>query len=139
VGDDVLIGPHAHLTGCVIEGGSQIATGAIVFNGARIGTGAEVEFNAVVYITTVVPAGAAVPMGWFAGGQPAEFVAPGDWDRSTIRARSSESAPTARTRRCPTWPDATPEGWPCTIKITSSPISATSTPRRTRSSWPARR
>jgi hypothetical protein len=26
----------------------------------------------------------AVPMGWFAGGQPAELVAPADWDR--IRA-----------------------------------------------------
>src|SRR6266702_5355412 len=84
VGDDVLIGPHAHLTGCVIEGGSRVATGAMVFNGARIETGAEVEFNAVVYVNTVVPAGTAVPMGWVAGGQPAELVAPGDWDR--IRA-----------------------------------------------------
>ena len=46
--------------------------------------GAEVEFNAVVYVNTVVPAGTAVPMGWFAGGHPAELVAPGDWDR--IRA-----------------------------------------------------
>jgi len=84
LGDDVLVGPHAHLTGCVIEGGSRIATGAMVFNGARIETGGEVEFNAVVYVNTVVPAGVAVPMGWFAGGQPAELVAPGDWDR--IRA-----------------------------------------------------
>ena len=84
VGDDVLVGPHAHLTGCVIEGGSRIATGAMVFNGARIEQGAEVEFNAVVYVNPVVPAGTAVPMGWFAGGQPAELVAPGDWDR--IRA-----------------------------------------------------
>ncbi len=55
-----------------------------MFNGARIETGAEVEFNAVVYVNTVVPAGTAVPMGWFAGGQPAELVAPVDWDR--IRA-----------------------------------------------------
>ena len=84
LGDDVLVGPHAHLTGCVIEGSSRIATGAMVFNGARIETGAEVEFNAVVYVNTVVPSGVAVPMGWFAGGQPAELVPPGDWDR--IRA-----------------------------------------------------
>jgi hypothetical protein len=56
----------------------------MVFNGARIEAGAEVEFNAVVYVNTVVPAGTAVPMGWFAGGEPAELVAPGDWDR--IRA-----------------------------------------------------
>ncbi len=78
VGDEVLVGPHAHLTGCVIEGGSRIATGAIVFNGARIESGAEVDFNAVVYVNTVVPAGTAVPMGWFAGGQPAELVPPDD-------------------------------------------------------------
>jgi carbonic anhydrase/acetyltransferase-like protein (isoleucine patch superfamily) len=84
LGDDVLVGPHAHLTGCVIEGRSRIATGAVVFNGARVETGAEVEFNAVVYVNTVVPSGTGVPMGWFAGGQPAELVAPGDWDR--IRA-----------------------------------------------------
>src|SRR5260370_7428266 len=56
----------------------------MVLNGARREPGAEVEFNAVVYVNTVVPAGTAVPMGWFAGGQPAELVAPGDWDR--IRA-----------------------------------------------------
>src|SRR5215467_233035 len=40
VGDDVLVGPHTHLTGCVIEGDTRIATGAMVFNGARIETGA---------------------------------------------------------------------------------------------------
>jgi carbonic anhydrase/acetyltransferase-like protein (isoleucine patch superfamily) len=84
IGDQVLIGPQTHLTGCVIEGDTRIATGAVVFNGARIETGAEIEFNAVVYVNTVVPTGTAVPMGWFAGGQPAELVAPGDWDR--IRA-----------------------------------------------------
>ena len=84
VGDNVVIGPHTHLTGCVIEGDTRIATGAMVFNGARIETGAEVEFHAMVYVNTVVPSGVAVPMGWFAGGQPAELVAPGDWER--IRA-----------------------------------------------------
>ncbi len=79
LGDHVLVGPHAHLTGCLIEGESRIATGAVVFNGARLGLGAEVEFHAVVGVNTVVPAGVAVPMGWFAGGDPAELVAPGDW------------------------------------------------------------
>src|ERR1700750_1570731 len=77
VGDDAVIGPHAHLTGCVIEGGSRIATGAVVFNGARIEAGAEVEFNAVVYVNTHFPSGVAVPMGWVAGGQPDQRVGPG--------------------------------------------------------------
>jgi carbonic anhydrase/acetyltransferase-like protein (isoleucine patch superfamily) len=81
LGDSVLIGPHAHLNGCVIEGDTRIATGAVVFTGARIEQGAEVEFNAVVYVSTRVPSGVAVPMGWFAGGDPAELVPPGDWKR----------------------------------------------------------
>ncbi|MGQ0574064.1 MAG: gamma carbonic anhydrase family protein [Pseudonocardia sp.] len=81
LGDHVLVGPHASLTGCVIEGDTRIATGAIVFNGARVGVGAEIEFHAVVHVNTVVPAGVAVPMGWFAGGDPAELVAPDRWER----------------------------------------------------------
>lgn len=84
LGDHVLVGPHAHLSGCVIEGDTRIATGAMVFNGARIETGAEVEFHGLVHVNTVVSAGTAVPMGWFAGGDPAELVPPGDWER--IRA-----------------------------------------------------
>jgi hypothetical protein len=36
----------------------------VAFNGARIETGAEIEFHAVVYINTTVPAGVAVPIGW---------------------------------------------------------------------------
>lgn len=81
LGDHVLVGPHAHLSGCVLEGENRIATGAMVYNGARLGLGAEVELHAVVGVNTVVPAGVAVPMGWFAGGDPAELVPPGDWDR----------------------------------------------------------
>ena len=80
-GDHVLVGPQAHLTGCVVEGDSRIATGAMVFNGARIGSGAEVEFHALVHVDTVIPPGTAVPMHWFAGGDPAELVPPSDWDR----------------------------------------------------------
>jgi gamma-carbonic anhydrase len=84
IGDHVMVGPHTHLTGCVIEGDARIATGAVLFNGARLGARAEVEFGAVVHVNTVVPSGIVVPMGWFAGGDPAELVSPNDWER--IRA-----------------------------------------------------
>jgi carbonic anhydrase/acetyltransferase-like protein (isoleucine patch superfamily) len=84
LGDNVLVGPHAHLTGCVVDGDARIATGAMLYNGAHLETGTEVEFGAVVSVNTRVPAGVAVPMGWFAGGDPAQLVPPGDWDR--IRA-----------------------------------------------------
>jgi len=81
LGDHVLVGPHASLTGCVVEGETRIATGAVVFNGARIEVGAEIEFHAVVHVNTVVGAGVVVPMGWFAGGDPAQLVPPGEWER----------------------------------------------------------
>ncbi|MGY1602874.1 gamma carbonic anhydrase family protein [Geodermatophilus sp. SYSU D00815] len=81
IGDNVMVGPHAHLTGCRVDGDVRIATGATVFNGAHLEVGAEVEFHAVVHVNTRVPAGVAVPMGWFAGGDPAQLVPPGDWER----------------------------------------------------------
>ena len=81
LGDHVLVGPHASLTGCVVEGETRIATGAVVFNGAHIELGAEVEFHAVVHVNTVVSRGMVVPMGWFVGGDPAELVPPGEWER----------------------------------------------------------
>ena len=41
VGDNVLIGPRAYLSGCTVEDNVFLATGATVFNGARIGARAE--------------------------------------------------------------------------------------------------
>lgn len=81
LGDHVVIGPHAHLSGCVIDGEARIATGAMVFNGARLGIGAVVEFGALVHVNAVVPPGVTVPMGWFAGGDPVELIPPGDSER----------------------------------------------------------
>jgi carbonic anhydrase/acetyltransferase-like protein (isoleucine patch superfamily) len=81
LGDQVLVGPHASLTGCVIEGDTRIATGAVVFSGARVGQGAEIDFHAVVHVNTVILPGVVVPMGWFAGGDPADLVPPGDAQR----------------------------------------------------------
>lgn len=89
LGDHVLVGPHATLTGCVVEGETRIATGAVVFNGARLERGCELEFHAVVHVNTVVPAGVVVPMGWFACGDPAELVAPGEAER--IRTLMSQA------------------------------------------------
>ncbi|MDT7726347.1 MAG: hypothetical protein QOI21_2923 [Actinomycetota bacterium] len=81
LGDNVTVGPNAHLSGCVIDGDARVATGATVYNGARLGAGADVEVGAVVYVNTVLPPGVAVPMGWFAGGDPVELIPPGDWER----------------------------------------------------------
>jgi carbonic anhydrase/acetyltransferase-like protein (isoleucine patch superfamily) len=76
IGDNVLVGPRASLSGCEIGNDVFLATGCAVFNGARIGEGAEVRINAVVHLRTVLPAHATVPIGWIAVGDPARILPP---------------------------------------------------------------
>ncbi|MCB2099752.1 MAG: gamma carbonic anhydrase family protein, partial [Rhodobacterales bacterium] len=49
LGDRVMVGPRAYLSGCTVEDEAFLATGAAVFNQARVGRGAEVRINAVVH------------------------------------------------------------------------------------------
>lgn len=76
IGDSVMVGPHAHLNGCVIGDGSFVATGASVFPGAVVGDGAEVRINAVVQVNTRLAAGSVVPISWVAVGDPAQLFPP---------------------------------------------------------------
>lgn len=80
IGDHVLIGPRAYLTGCTVESDVFLATGATIFNGAHIGRRAEVRINGVVHIKTLVPSDTTVPIGWVAVGDPAEIHPPADHD-----------------------------------------------------------
>jgi carbonic anhydrase/acetyltransferase-like protein (isoleucine patch superfamily) len=81
LGDHVLVGPHAHLTGCLVEECVFVATGASVFNGARLGARAEVRINGVVHVNTALAADATVPIGWVAVGDPAQILPPGEHER----------------------------------------------------------
>ena len=81
VGDHVLIGPHASLTGCSIGDEVFVATGAVVFHGARIDRRAEVRVHGVVHVSSAVPQGATVPIGWVAVGDPARLLSPDQHDR----------------------------------------------------------
>lgn len=76
VGAAVMIGPHAHVNGSVVDDEVFIATGASLFPGSRIGAGAEVRINAVVQVSTVLEPGAVVPIGWVAVGEPASILPP---------------------------------------------------------------
>jgi carbonic anhydrase/acetyltransferase-like protein (isoleucine patch superfamily) len=81
LGDHVLVGPHAHLSGCTVEESVFVATGASVFNGARLGAASEVRVNGVVHVNTAVAAGATVPIGWVAVGDPAQILPPDEHER----------------------------------------------------------
>lgn len=76
IGDHVLVGPRAYLTGCTVEDNVFLATGATVFNAARIGTRSEVRINGVVHLKTHLPPDSLVPIGWIAVGDPAEILPP---------------------------------------------------------------
>lgn len=80
IGDNVLIGPRAYLTGCTVGNDVFLATGSTVFNGACIGARAEVRINGVVHLSTNLESDATVPIGWVAIGDPAQIHPPKSHD-----------------------------------------------------------
>ncbi|WGF88216.1 gamma carbonic anhydrase family protein [Marinivivus vitaminiproducens] len=76
IGDHCLIGPGAHVVGATLEDQVFVATGAAVFHGAHLGRGSEIRVHAVVHVRTRVEAGAVVPIGWVAVGDPAQILPP---------------------------------------------------------------
>jgi len=80
VGNRVLMGPRAYLTGCTVEDDVFIATGSTIFNGALLKTRSTVRIHGVVHIKTVIPEDETVPIGWVAVGDPALIRPPKDHD-----------------------------------------------------------
>ena len=76
IGSRVLVGPRAYLSGCTVNDEAFLATGSTVFNGAVLGQRAEVRVNGTVQVKTVLLAGALVPIGWIAVGDPATILPP---------------------------------------------------------------
>ncbi len=76
LGNHVLVGPHSHINGAVIDDDVFLATGVSVFPGARIEARAEVRINGVVHVNTRLEADATVPIGWVAVGDPATLFPP---------------------------------------------------------------
>lgn len=81
IGEHCLIGPQAHVVGATLEDEVFIATGAAVFHGAHLGVGVEVRVHATVHLRTRLAAGAMVPIGWVAVGDPAEILPPNEHER----------------------------------------------------------
>lgn len=76
VGDAVLVGPHAHLNGTVIEDEVFVATGVSMFPGSRARYGCELRINSVLHVNSVLDRQTVVPIGWIAAGDPAQLFSP---------------------------------------------------------------
>ncbi len=81
IGDDVLVGPHAHVNGARVGAGCFLATGVSLFPGCVAGPGSEVRIGGVVHVNTVLPPGTIVPIGWVAVGDPARIYPPGQHEQ----------------------------------------------------------
>ncbi|WP_370935735.1 gamma carbonic anhydrase family protein [Amycolatopsis sp. cg13] len=76
LGDAVLIGPHSHVNGAVVENEAFVATGASLFPGSVAGAGAELRINSVLHVNYRLEPGTVLPIGWIAAGDPAELFSP---------------------------------------------------------------
>src|SRR5215475_15560203 len=63
MGDHVLAGPHAQLTGCGIADEVFIAAGAMVLNGAHLGRASSVALRGTAHLGAIVPPLGRVPTG----------------------------------------------------------------------------
>jgi gamma-carbonic anhydrase len=76
IGDAVLVGPHAHVNGATVEDEVFIATGAALFPGSIACAGSELRINSVLHVNSRLEAGAVLPIGWIAAGDPAQLFSP---------------------------------------------------------------
>ncbi len=76
LGDAVLVGPHAHINGALIEDEVFVATGAAAFPGSVAGTGCELRINSVLHVNSRLEPRTVLPIGWIAAGDPAELFSP---------------------------------------------------------------
>jgi carbonic anhydrase/acetyltransferase-like protein (isoleucine patch superfamily) len=76
LGRHVLVGPHAYISGAVLDDEVFVATGGMVFNGAHMGRASSLALGAAVHIGCQVPDETHIPIGWVAVGDPAQVLPP---------------------------------------------------------------
>ncbi|MEP7317679.1 MAG: hypothetical protein ABI921_03030 [Panacibacter sp.] len=80
IGDNVLIGPKACITGATIHNACFIATNATIFHGSEILSGSVVAVNAIVHIGTHCPENTFIKINHVALGNPAVIYPPTEID-----------------------------------------------------------
>ncbi len=76
LGREVLVGPHASISGAILDDHVFVATGAMIFNGAVLAKASSLALGAAVHIGCQVPAETHIPIGWVAVGDPARLYPP---------------------------------------------------------------
>jgi carbonic anhydrase/acetyltransferase-like protein (isoleucine patch superfamily) len=84
IGENVTVGHHACLEGCVVEDGAVVGMGSIMLQRSRLGAGSMLAAGAVL------PEGRDVPPGHLAAGVPAEVRKPLSGSSASWVARSAE-------------------------------------------------
>src|SRR5215204_5777020 len=112
LGDDVLVGPHAHINGSMIGSGCFLATGSSLFPGSRLGRDVEVRINGIVQVNSVLedPGGTRLPrdrlraptwrLGARANGAPGRLVRRARRRPGRVLADQAASLSTATGRVC---------------------------------------
>jgi carbonic anhydrase/acetyltransferase-like protein (isoleucine patch superfamily) len=80
IGDNVLIGPKACITGATIHNACFIATNATIFHGSEILSGSVVAVDGIVHIGTWCPENTYIKINHVAFGNPAVIYAPTEID-----------------------------------------------------------
>jgi carbonic anhydrase/acetyltransferase-like protein (isoleucine patch superfamily) len=78
IGDHVLIGPKACITGATIENACFIATNATIFHGAHLESGTVLAVNGIIHIGTHCPANTYIPINYIGFGDPVSVYSPAE-------------------------------------------------------------
>jgi carbonic anhydrase/acetyltransferase-like protein (isoleucine patch superfamily) len=76
IGDHVLVGPKACITGATIENACFIATNATIFHGSHLQGGTVLAVNGIIHVGTHCPANTYIPINHIAYGNPAVIYSP---------------------------------------------------------------
>jgi carbonic anhydrase/acetyltransferase-like protein (isoleucine patch superfamily) len=78
IGNHVLIGPKATITGSIVDNYCFIATNATIFHGSNLKSGTVLAVNGIIHINTFCPENTFVPINHIAFGSPAKIYCPSD-------------------------------------------------------------
>ena len=78
IGNNVLIGPKACVTGATIADCCFVATNGTVFQGSVVSSGTVLAVNGIIHINSFCPANTFIPISHIAFGKPARIYSPAE-------------------------------------------------------------